>query len=288
MSEQVEIGVIGGSGVYEIEGLSEIRELTIKTPFGAPSGKIITGNLGGVNIAFLPRHGKGHFILPSEVPSRANIWALKSIGVEFIIAINSAGSLNEDIAPGTLVIPDQAIDMTKGRVGTYFGQGIVAHVAFAAPFCSPLSHLLYTSAVQAGANARDRGTFLAMEGPAFSTKAESNLYRSWKADVIGMTVMPEAKLAREAEMCYASIACVTDYDCWREQTESVTVEMILDCMRRNIEMAKKTIKIAVGSIGSLNDCACRSALKNAIVTSPEAVPSDTKEKLQLIIGKYIK
>lgn len=285
---QVKIGVIGGSGLYEIEGLTDIEEIRPETPFGRPSDTIVTGKLDGTGIAFLPRHGRGHFILPSEVPSRANIWALKSLGVEFIIAVNSAGSLNEEIAPGTLLIPDQTIDNTKGRISTFFGNGIVAHVPFAEPFCKALNALLYKSALQAGVVVRNGGTFVTMEGPAFSTKAESNLYRSWKADIIGMTVLPEAKLAREAEICYASIACVTDYDCWREQTESVTVEMIIDCMHRNIEMAKKVIRLAVAGIPDIRHCDCQDALKTAIVTSPDVISQDAKDKLKLIIGKYMR
>ena len=241
-----------------------------------------------MGIAFLPRHGKGHRISPTEVPSRANIYALKSLGVEHIIAINSCGSFKEEIKPGHLLIPDQIIDRTRNRVSTFFGDGIVAHIQFADPFCPVLSQILYQSAQEAGATVHKGGTFIAMEGPAFSTRAESRLYRSWGADIIGMTVLPEAKLAREAEICYASIACVTDYDSWHETNEPVSVEAILATMRQNIETAKKIIKLAVGRIPEVRDCDCASALKTAIVTAPELIPAEQKEKLDLLIGKYIR
>jgi len=281
------IGVIGGTGLYEIEGMTDIKEIRVKTPFGDPSDAIVVGKLDGIGVAFLPRHGKGHRILPSELPSRANVYALKSLGVEHIIAMNSAGSFREEIMPGTLVIPDQVIDCTKGRVNTFFGNGIVAHVAFGEPFCPELRRVLFNAATEVGAFVHKRGTYIAMEGPAFSTRAESNLYRSWEADIIGMTVLPEAKLAREAEICYACIACVTDYDCWREREASVTVEMILDGMRRNLDMAKMMIKKAVAGIPKVRNCECRDALKTDIVTDPKLIPPEQKEKLRLIIGKYL-
>lgn len=285
--QRAKIGVIGGTGLYEIEGLTDIEVLNVGTPFGDPSDAFVLGKLNGISVAFLPRHGRGHRILPSELPSRANIYAMKSLGIEFIIAVNSAGSFKEEIRPGTLVIPDQVLDCTKGRVSTFFGEGIVAHVSFAEPFCPELSEVLYASAVEAGAGVRKNGTFIAMEGPAFSTKAESNLYRSWNADIIGMTVLPEAKLAREAEICYASIACVTDYDCWMERTRAVTVDMVLDVMRQNIAMAKTIIKLAVPKMPKIRRCECVDALKTAIVTAPELMPPEQKEKLKLIIGKYV-
>ncbi len=284
---QAKIGVIGGTGLYEIQGLTDIEEVNVGTPFGDPSDAILLGKLSGVSVAFLPRHGRGHRILPSELPSQANIYALKSIGVEFIIAVNSAGSFKEEIRPGTLVIPDQVIDRTVGRKSTFFGKGVVAHISFAQPFCPELSQVLYTSAVEVGADVREGGTFVAMEGPAFSTKAESYLYRSWGADIIGMTVLPEAKLAREAEICYASIACVTDYDCWQEREKAVDVEMILNCMHKNTDMAKAIIRRAVTEIPATRYCGCTEALKSAIVTAPEMIPPEQKEKLRLIIGKYI-
>jgi 5'-methylthioadenosine phosphorylase len=284
---QAKIGVIGGTGLYEIEGLSDIAQVNIGTPFGDPSDAIITGKLNGVDVAFLPRHGRGHRILPSELPNRANIYALKSLGVEFIIAVNSAGSLKEEIQPGTIVIPDQVIDRTNGRVSTFFGNGIVAHISFAEPFCSVLNNVLFDAAAIAEIPLLKKGTFITMEGPAFSTKAESMLYRSWGVDIIGMTVLPEAKLAREAEICYASIALVTDYDCWRERTEAVTADVIIDCMRRNVDKAKSIIKQAISKVPATRHCGCSEALRTALVTPLDSVPVEQKEKLHLIIGKYL-
>ncbi len=281
------IGVIGGTGLYNIEGMTDIQEVNLDTPFGKPSDDITVGRLGGVGIAFIPRHGRGHTLLPSEVPSCANMYAFKMLGVESVIAINSCGSFKEDIKPGDLVIPDQVIDRTRGRISTFFGNGIVAHMGFSQPFCPHLSDLIYNAARDAGATVHKGGTFIAMEGPAFSTKAESLMYQSWGADIVGMTVLPEAKLAREAELCYASIALVTDYDCWMERTEPVTVDVILSCMRNNVEMAKKIIKLAVGRIAAKRSCECATALSGAIVTAPDKIPPETKEKLRLIIGKYV-
>ncbi len=284
---QAKIGVIGGSGLYDIEGMTEIKEVDINTPFGRPSDSITIGKLEGINVAFLPRHGRGHRISPTEIPARANIYALKSLGVEWIIAVNSAGGLKEKTKPGDFVIPDQLIDRTRSRVNSFFGEGIVAHVAFAEPFCSVLSQVLYRAAQEAGADVHPRGTYVVMEGPAFSTRAESRLYRSWGADIIGMTALPEAKLAREAEICYAIIACVTDYDCWMERSEPVTTAIILECMRRNIDTARKIIKLAVARIPEGRGCECGTAMNMAIVTAPKAIPPEQKEKLNLIIGKYL-
>jgi len=284
---QAKIAVIGGTGLYDIEGLTDIKEVRPDTPFGSPSDSIVVGRLGGVGIAFLPRHGRGHRISPTEVPSRANIYALKSLGVEHIIAINSCGSFKEEIKPGHLLIPDQIIDRTRSRVNTFFGDGIVAHIQFADPFCSVLSQIIYQAALEAGATVHKGGTFIAMEGPAFSTRAESRLYRSWGADIIGMTVLPEARLAREAEICYASIACVTDYDSWHETNEPVSVGAILAIQRQNIETAQKIIKLAVSRIPEVRECDCASALGPAIVTTPEVIPVEQKKKLNLLIGKYI-
>jgi len=281
------IGIIGGTGLYEIEGLTDIKEVNIGTPFGNPSDSITIGNLNGVGLAFLPRHGRGHRILPSELPSRANIYALKSIGVEQIIAVNSCGSLKEEIKPGTLVIPDQIIDCTKGRASTFLGEGIVAHISFDEPFCTELSQVIYKTALEIGALVHKGGTFIVMEGPAFSTKAESNLHRSWNADLIGMTVLPEAKLAREAEMCYTSIACVTDYDCWKDKTAAVTAEMIVNNMKNNINLTKDIIKRAINKIPFIRRCSCKNAMENAIVTQADIIPYEQKEKLSLIIGKYV-
>ena len=285
---QAKIGVIGGTGLYDIEGLTDIEEVDISTPFGKPSDRIIVGKLSGVGVAFLPRHGRGHRIMPTEVPSRANIYALKSLGVESIIAINSVGSLKEEIKRGDLVIPGQLIDRTKSRVSTFFGDGIVAHISFAEPFCPSMRQLLYKTAIEAGATAHPGGTYVVMEGPAFSTRAESQLHRSWGADVIGMTALPEAKLAREAEICYAIVACATDYDAWHETEAAVGVEIILEAMRRQEELCEQIIRLSVPRIGGRRDCDCPTALQGAIVTPPEAIPPRQKKKLDLLIGKYIK
>jgi len=285
---KAKIGVIGGTGLYDIEGMTNIEEVDITTPFGKPSDTITIGKLGKTGIAFLPRHGKGHRIMPTELPSRANIYALKSLGVEHIIAINSAGSFKKEIKPGDLLIPDQLIDRTRNRVNTFFGEGIVAHIGFAEPICPVLSKVLYESAKEAGAAVHPKGTMVVMEGPAFSTRAESRLYKSWGADIIGMTALPEAKLAREAEICYAIIGCVTDYDSWWEPGKPVTVDMILDILRKNVDISKKIIKLAVSRITEKRDCACPKALETAIVTNPALIPAEAKKKLKIIIGKYIR
>jgi 5'-methylthioadenosine phosphorylase len=285
---QAKIGVIGGTGLYQIEGLSDIEEVNIDTPFGKPSDTIIIGRLEKANVAFLPRHGRGHKLSPTEVPYRANIYALKSLGVERIISVNSVGSFKNELKPGDLVIPDQIIDRTRRRVNTFFGEGIVAHIPFAEPFCPDLSRILFEAAKEAGASVHPKGTYVAMEGPAFSTRAESMLYRSWGADIIGMTVLPEAKLAREAEMCYASIAGVSDYDSWQEKGEPVTVEMVLAIMHKNVEITKKIIKLAVARTPQKRDCGCASALKTALITDPKLIPPAQKKKLELLIGKYLK
>ncbi len=284
---QAKIGVIGGTGLYDIEGLTDVEQVDVDTPFGKPSDSIIIGRLEGVGLAFLPRHGKGHCILPAELPSRANIYALKSLGVERIISINSAGSFKEEIKPGDLVIPDQLIDRTRSRVSSFFGEGIVAHIPFAEPFCPVLSQILYQAAKEVGASVHQGGTYIAMEGPAFSTRAESRLHRSWGADIIGMTALPEAKLAREAEICYAIIGCVSDYDSWHKGREPVTVDVILNTLHKNIDIAKKIIKLAVAKIPKERSCECATALETAIITSPELIPTEQKEKLNLLIGKYI-
>jgi 5'-methylthioadenosine phosphorylase len=285
---QAKIGVIGGTGLYDIEGMTDIEEVDITTPFGKPSDAITIGKLEGVGIAFLPRHGKGHRILPTELPVRANIYALKSLGVEHIIAINSAGSFKLEVKPGDLVILDQVIDRTRSRVNSFFGDGIVAHIPFAEPFCPVLSQILYQAAKEAGASVHPKGTCIVMEGAAFSSRAESRLYKSWGADVIGMTALPEAKLAREAEICYAVVACVSDYDSWHERFEPVTVDVILKTQQQNIGAAKQIIKLAVSRIPPRRDCECATALKTAFVTDPAAMPAEQKKKLDLIIGKYLK
>lgn len=285
--QQAKIGVIGGTGLYQIEGMTDIREIGLDTPFGKPSDSIVTGKLNGIGIAFLPRHGRGHRILPGEIPARANIYALKFLGVEHILAVNSCGSFKEEIKPGDLLIPDQVIDRTRGRVSTFFGDGVVAHVSMANPFCPDLSQILYDSAREAGASVHSKGTYISMEGPAFSTSAESRLYKSWGADIIGMTIFPEAKLAREAEICYASICCVTDYDSWRVKEEGVTADVIISCLKRNVDISKKIIKLAVGKIPPERCCECAVSLKSAIVTAPAVLTLEQKRKFDLLIGKYL-
>ena len=290
---QARIAVIGGTGLYDIEGITDVKEVYSDTPFGKPSDSIIVGKLGGVGIAFLARHGRKHTVSPTEVPSRANIYALKALGVEFIISSNSCGSFKEELKPGHLLIPDQIIDRTRNRTSTFFNDGIVAHIQFAEPFCPDLSNVVYQAAKESAANlpgaaVHKGGTFIAMEGPAFSTRAESRLYKSWGADVLGMTVLPEAKLAREAEICYASIACITDYDSWHEAKEAVSVEAILTTMRNNIDLAKKTIKLAAGRTAKKRTCLCANALAGAITTDISAIPAARKKELDLLIGKYVK
>ena len=285
---QAKIGVIGGSGLYKIDRLTDIEEVNIDTPFGKPSDTITIGRLEGVGIAFLPRHGKGHHISPTEVPYRANIYALKSLGVEWLIAVNTVGSFKQEIKPGDFVIPDQLIDRTRSRVNSFFGEGIVVHIPFAQPFCPVLSQILFEAAKEAGASVHPNATYIAMEGPAFSTKAESRLYRSWGADIVGMTALPEAKLAREAEICYASIAGVTDYDSWQEKSQPFTVDIVLNILRQNTDTVKQIIKLAVARIPERRDCDCATALKDSIATAPKYIPPQQKEKLDLLIGKYLK
>jgi len=284
---EARVAVIGGSGFYQMDGLTDVEEARVSTPFGQPSDAIVIGTLEGVRAAFLPRHGRGHRLLPSEVPARANIYALKTLGVEFIIAVSAVGSLRQEIEPRHLAVPDQLIDRTKGRPATFFGRGLAAHIAFAEPFCPVLRANLCQSAAQAHATVHDRGTLVVMEGPAFSTKAESNLYRSWGADLIVMTALPEAKLAREAEVCYATLACVTDYDCWYEGQESVTAEMIVSNLAKTVEVAQRTLRLALARLPARRDCLCASALQNALITPLDMVPAETKRKLAPIIGRYL-
>lgn len=285
----IRIGIIGGSGLYDMAELTDRKEVTVETPFGAPSGPYVTGKLSGKDVVFLARHGKGHKIQPTDLNFRANIFGFKTLGVERLLSASAVGSLKEEYAPLDLLIPDQFFDRTKGRVSTFFGNGIVAHVGFAHPFCHDLSHTAYESAVTAGAKVHQGGTYVCMEGPQFSTVAESNLYRSWGMDIIGMTNLQEAKLAREAEICYATIALITDYDCWHPDHDSVTVEMIIANLHQNARTAQKVIAGAVATL-SLDDrkCSCGSALATAIVTSADAVPDQTKKDLAPIIGRYVK
>jgi len=282
------IGVIGGSGLYEMEGMTDIRSVMVETPFGAPSDDYITGILDGVRMVFLPRHGRGHRLLPSEVNYRANIWGMKKLGVERIISVSAVGSMKEEIVPGHIVIPDQFIDRTKGvRKDTFFGDGIAGHVAFADPVCANLSGWLHEAAREAGATAHKGGTYVCMEGPAFSTRAESIMYRSFGVSVIGMTNLTEAKLAREAEICYGIIALSTDYDCWHETHDDVSIEAILEIIRNNVTMAKSIIRHAVHKVGDVRTCPCASALQHAVITDRSAIPADTRERLELIVGKYL-
>ena len=285
---KAKVGIIGGSGLYQIEGMTEAKEIRVKTPFGNPSDAITLGKMEGVEVAFLPRHGRGHYLSPSELPSKANIYAMKTLGVEYIIAVATVGSLQEKIRPLDIVIPDQIIDRTFLRQDTFFGNGIVGHVAFADPFCPVLGDVLYDSARELEIRAHDGGICIVMEGPQFSTRAESELYRSWGAHVIYMTGLPEAKLAREAEICYAAMAVVTDYDCWKETYEVVSTEMVLDNLRRGTETVKKLLRHAISHMPKSRNCICSSALKNAIITAPELMPEQVKKDLAPIIGKYIK
>lgn len=283
------IGIIGGSGLYDIEGLKDRDDVTLGTPFGTPSDNFHTGTLNGVQVVFLPRHGKGHHISPSEINFRANIFGMKKLGVDAIISVSACGSLKEELKPMDFVIPDQFIDRTnRNRQATFFTGGIVAHVAFADPVSPEVADILYASAKEAKANVHKGGTYINMEGPQFSTKAESHLYRSWGVDIVGMTNMAEAKLAREAEISYATLAAVTDYDCWHESHESVTVEMIIANLNKNIENAKKIIKLAVPKLGSLKEFSAQNALQYAIITSPECIPEQIRRDLGVIVGKYLK
>jgi len=286
MSE-ARIGIIGGSGLYKMEGMTGMEKVKVSTPFGEPSDAIILGNLEGVRVAFLPRHGEGHQISPSELPAKANIYALKSLGVERIISVNAVGSLKEEIAPLDMVIPDQLIDHTKGRDSTFFAAGIVGHVSFAEPFCPVLSRTLFEASTKVGAKVHRSGTYLVMEGPQLSTKAEAQLYRSWGADVIGMTALPEAKLAREAEICYATLALVTDYDCWHPSYETATAAMILANLRKGIDTVRGVLKLLLPSIPQERDCVCASALKYAIATGRKYIPKEKRKELGLLIGKYL-
>jgi len=282
MRKQASVGVIGGSGLYSMEGLKSVREYRVRTPFGLPSDSIIVGTLDGIRVAFLSRHGRGHRLNPSEINYRANIYALKSLGVSRVISVSAVGSMKESIKPGDVVIPNQFIDLTKRRPSTFFEGGLVAHVAFGEPVCGGVARTLASTAKGAGAAIHDGGTYLCMEGPQFSTKGESRLYRQWGVDVIGMTNMPEAKLAREAELCYATMALVTDYDCWHETEEDVTVEAILATLHRNVELAKQVLRVMIPSMGGAGDCSCQRALDNAIVTAQKGLPTAVKKKLALL------
>jgi 5'-methylthioadenosine phosphorylase len=284
---EAKVGILGGSGLYKMEGMTGIEKAQVSTPFGQPSDAIILGTLEGVKVAFLPRHGEGHRISPGELPAKANIYALKSLGVERIVSVSAVGSLKEEIRPLDIVVPDQLIDATKGRASTFFSGGVVAHVSLAEPFCPVLSQLSFEASANVGARVHKGGTYLVVEGPQFSTRAESQLYCSWGVDVVGMTASPEAKLAREAEICYATLAIVTDYDCWRPAYESVTAEMILANLRQGVDTVKRILSLLLPSIPEKRDCACADALKYAIVTDPKYIPEMKRRELQLLIGKYL-
>ncbi|MBI3802224.1 MAG: S-methyl-5'-thioadenosine phosphorylase [Nitrospirae bacterium] len=284
---QARIGIIGGSGLYQMEALKEVRELSLSTPFGKPSGKFILGTLEGTPVAFLARHGQGHVLLPSEINYRANIFAMKTLGVERILSVSAVGSMKEKIVPGHIAIPSQFCDLTKGRKSTFFGGGIVAHVSLADPVCPELGGIVEEAAAAVGATTHRGGTYLCMEGPQFSTRAESQIYRGWGIDVIGMTNATEAKLAREAEICYITIALATDYDCWHVSEEPVTVEMVIKTLLENVALSKKIIQAAVGRIGEERRCPCAEAMKHAIITPMSAVPKKTRADLKPIIGKYV-
>ena len=281
------IGVIGGTGLYEIEGLEKVEEVEVDTPFGPPSDNYIVGTLEGARMVFLSRHGRGHRFLPSEVNYRANIFGMKKLGVDHIISVSACGSMKHEIEPGHIVVIDQFIDRTKGRPSTFYGNGIVVHVAFADPICKDLASILYQCGRETGAVMHMGGTYLCMEGPQFSTRAESHTYRSWGVDVIGMTNVPEAKLAREAEICYATLALSTDYDCWREPDEDVSIDSILTIMKGNVERAKKIIRAAVPRIPEKRACACATALQYTIITDPAMIPDSVKADLDTLVGKYL-
>lgn len=284
---RAEIGIIGGSGLYEIDGLHQVKRVTLATPFGSPSSPVVLGELDGVRVAFLSRHGRGHRLSPSEINYRANVYALKAIGVRRVISVSAVGSMKDSVKPGDVVLPDQFIDLTKRRFSTFFEGGVVAHVAFGDPVCASLATSLLGAGRSVGATVHQGGTYLCMEGPQFSTKAESNLYRQWGVSVIGMTNMPEAKLAREAELCYATVALVTDYDCWHEIEEPVTVEAILATLCANVALAKRLLRAAVKSAASVTSCPCQQALQHAIVTAPDTIPAGLRRKLALLTERVL-
>lgn len=282
-----DIGIIGGSGLYHMPGFEAHEEVVVDTPWGSPSDAYIVGTLSGKNVAFLARHGRGHRISPSELNFRANIYGFKKLGVKRIVSLSAVGSLKEEHKPLEFVLPDQFFDRTRGRVSTFFGEGCVAHISFAEPVCAELSSIVHLACRQVGVESKRGGTYLCMEGPAFSTKAESNVYRSWGMDIIGMTNLQEAKLAREAEICYVTVAMVTDYDCWHPDHDAVTVNEIIAHLVKNAENAAKVVAAAVGIIPEQAPCKCQSALSHALITDKKAIPDSTRKKLELLIGKYL-
>lgn len=287
MTELIAFAVIGGSGLYSMPGLANARELEIDTPFGKPSAPVVTGTLEGQRIAFLARHGIGHHIMPSEVNYQANVFALKSLGVDRIVSVSACGSLREDFAPGDIVVPDQVFDHTTLRARTFFGEGLVGHISVADPFCPDLSRRVAEAARASGATLHEGGTLITIEGPRFSTKSESHLFRTWGMSIIGMTACPEIFLAREAEICYATMAHVTDYDVWHVTEAPVTADMVIATLNRNTQLAQDAIRLLARDIHVERDCTCRSALQNALVTSPATIPPATRQKLDLLVGKYL-
>jgi 5'-methylthioadenosine phosphorylase len=288
MSESADIGIIGGSGLYEMEGFENVREVTVDTPFGDPSDDLVVGTLEGKSVAFLPRHARGHRIFPHELNFQANVFAMKRLGVQWILSVSAVGSLKEAYEPLHMVIPDQFIDRTLQRRSTFFGRGLVAHVAFAHPFCPNLSKTMAAACKEAGATHHEGGAYVCIEGPQFSTRAESELYRSWGMDIIGMTNLQEARLAREAEICYSTLAMITDFDCWHPEHDSVTAEQIIANLGENAETAKAVLRAAVRRLPIKRDCECESALKFALVTSQKLVPEKTLRELEPIVGRYMK
>lgn len=286
MNGTVRIGVIGGSGLYNMTGLTSVQEVDVSTPFGAPSDRVIIGEIDDIAVAFLPRHGRGHILMPSEVPYQANIYALKQLGVRQVISVSACGSLREHLRPGDIVVPDQVFDFTKHRSNTFFGEGLVAHISVADPYCPELSALVADAVDELGGTVHRGGTFITIEGPRFSTKGESNAFRSWGMDIIGMTASPEVFLAREAGMCYATMAHITDYDVWHEAEESVTVEMVIRQLNENTTLAQETIRLLVPRMAEAT-CDCGDALANALITDPQRVPAATQEKLSLLTQPYL-
>jgi 5'-methylthioadenosine phosphorylase len=288
MDEHARIGMIGGSGLYEMEGFTDVHQVEIETPFGSPSDELVVGTLEGQSVVFLPRHSRGHRILPHELNYRANVFAMKKLGVEWILSVSAVGSLKQEYEPLHMVVPDQFVDRTLQRRSTFFGRGLVAHVAFAQPFCPNLSKAMAAACEEAGATYHVGGTYVCIEGPHFSTRAESELYRSWGMDIIGMTNLQEARLAREAEICYSTLAMVTDYDCWHPEHDSVTADQIIANLGRNADTAKAVLRAAVRRLPIERRCECESALRHALITAPELVPGVIKRELEPIIGRYMK
>lgn len=284
---QAEIGIIGGSGLYDIEGLECVKTVRVNTPFGRPSDAVVLGTLEGVRVAFLARHGRGHVLSPSDINYRANIYAMKSLGVARIVSMSAVGSMKETLTPGDVVLPDQFVDLTKRRAGTFFDNGVVAHVPFAEPICGSLAAALHKAGQEVGARVHSTGVYLCIEGPQFSSRGESLLYRQWGVDVIGMTNLPEAKLAREAELCYATVALVTDYDCWHQTEASVTVKTILATLHKNVDLARRILRAVLPLAAGTRTCPCGNALENALVTAPQRISSETRTRLNLLIGRYL-